>query len=89
MIVKALGIIDLLIALMIFAHTQLPKKVLVTIAFYLIIKGLFFVMLDDMVSFVDIGVGAYVLLLSIQISLGIFTVLAGLYLVQKGLLSLA
>jgi hypothetical protein len=88
MLVKLLGILDLFIAIMIFAHTNVSKKALLIIGFYLIIKGLLFGIMEDIASYVDIGVGVYVLLMAAGFSLGIFTVIAGLYLIQKGLLSI-
>lgn len=89
MIIKLFGIFDLIAALIILMHTQVPVKAILVCAFYLLIKGALFIFMEDFASVVDVIVGIYALFLAYNLSIGLLTIVASLFLAQKGLLSLA
>lgn len=88
MLVKILGIFDLIAALVVLAHTQFPKMTLISIGAYLIIKGLLFALSNDIASYIDVAVGSYIVLLAFNLPIFLLTIASSIYLAQKGLLSL-
>ena len=92
MIVKILGIVDLLAAIFfwIFGFFGIiPSSIIFVFAFYLLIKGVIFVILaDKFVSGLDIVCGI-IMFLAIQFSMPtIIIILVSIYLIQKGIFSL-
>ena len=95
MMIKTLGILDLLSALLFFINNAfanfsrfLPSKFLWFAALYLITKGLIFLLSADIASIIDIACGG-VIILSIFFALPkLIVVLITLFLVQKGVFSL-
>lgn len=92
MIVKLLGILDLLAALFfwLFGMFGVIHPGLITIfAFYLLIKGVVFLISADIASILDI-VSAGIMFIALGSGVPkILTILVALYLIQKGLFSLA
>ncbi len=89
MLLRLLGVIDLMVALLLLASHILPKDILVVAAIYIILKGLVFVLAEDIISYVDIAIGLYIFLLMFGFSSNILSLLAALFLIQKGLASIS
>jgi len=87
MIGKLLGIGDLIaaatIVMLAFTPIVLPKKLIFYAAAYLVLKGGLFWLSGDGVSFIDVLCGAYIIMLSIGLSVTLISVLAVIFLVQK------
>lgn len=90
MLTKILGAVDLLTALIVLFSGFIPGQIIVVFGFYLLIKGaLFNLMKINIVSVMDIVVGAYLLLgVYTDFSLNFFRIIFFLFLVQKGAFSL-
>jgi len=92
MIVKVLGILDILAAALIFLNNNfanlLPAKILWIVAFYLIIKGIIFLLGADIASIVDIICGSVIILSIFFVLPKLVTLLVVLFLIQKGAFSL-
>jgi len=91
MILKVLGIIDLISAILfwIFATFHvLPSNLILIIGFYLLIKGTFFLINGGVANVIDIVI-SLLIFLSIGFTLPWFVVfLITVYLIQKAILSL-
>ena len=90
MILKILGALDILSAMLLwlghFFHI-IPQNIMILIAFYLLIKGVVFLISADIASILDI-ICAGIIFLSFQVSMpGFVMILATLFLLQKGILS--
>lgn len=88
MIIKILGLLDIITATLLIFGTYLPKLTLLSVAGYLLIKGLLFSFTGDFNSIVDILIGFYAVAITLGFSWIVFTVLAVLFLYQKGFMSL-
>ncbi len=91
MILKTLGILDVFAGFLFwlngFFHL-FPNSFIMLIVFYLIIKGLIFVISKDIASILDI-VSGIVIYFSLTYSLpGFVIILVALFLIQKGIFSL-
>jgi hypothetical protein len=92
MIVKILGILDLLAAIFFWVFGLfgiIPQSIIFAFAFYLLIKGtIFLITAERFASILDIACGV-IMFLAISFSMPeIVTILVALYLVQKGIFSL-
>jgi len=91
MIIKILGIFDLIsgISFWLFAFFKIiPESFITIIAFYLIIKGLLFIIFKDIASILDI-ISGILIYLSLIIAFPQFVpILVTLFLIQKGIFSL-
>ncbi|MFO7710970.1 MAG: hypothetical protein R6V53_04350 [Candidatus Woesearchaeota archaeon] len=85
---KLLGIFDLFIGVVVLFWVLFPGQFLMYIAFYLLFKGFTFAFFGDMLSWLDVVIGLYMILLTFEISFGLVTILSVIYLLQKGLFSL-
>ena len=96
MLIKILGFFDIIAAIVLFltGFVKLAVPVLLLFAFYLIAKGIFFAVLggfelSSFSSFVDVGIGV-VFYLSVSFAIPkIILSFCSLFLIQKGVLSLA
>ncbi len=89
MILKILGLADILAIMALLAATILPQKLVILMALYLIIKGLFFILTGGVFpSFFDIISGLYLVIASFGISHWIPTVVITLFLLQKAFFSM-
>lgn len=92
MIVKILGVLDILsaMAFWLFAFFHIiPESLITIIAFYLLVKGIIFLISLDVASALDIIVSV-LMFVSLTFALpNIVVFLISLYLLQKGVLSLA
>lgn len=89
MIVKILGVLDLLVATIfsVFYFFGFSEKLVMLAGFYLIAKGATFLMSKNIVSIIDIAIGI-VLIVSINIHLPyVIAILPVLFLLQKGIFS--
>ena len=73
----------IIIGVMSFFPGILPRNIIVAFALYLIIKGLFFGMGGNFISFIDVFCGVYIILLMFGVSISFITLLIVLYLMQK------
>jgi len=87
MIVKFLGILDVLAATILLFGTHAPKTIMMYVAVYLIVKGLLFSFTGDFISIVDVVIGLYAILIKSGHSWAALTLLFSLFLYQKGLFS--
>ncbi len=84
-----LGLIDLTCVLLILFSSLFPENWLMAGGGYLILKGGLFGLLGDIVSYFDLTVGLYLLLIAaLGLSSTVVSVVAMLFLVQKGVFSL-
>jgi len=88
MIIKIMGLIDIMLALMFFTLTALPRMFIFTAAVYLIVKGLIFSLGEDIASYFDIAIGVYLLIAGFGFTLNIVSIVSAVFLAQKGLISL-
>lgn len=90
MIVKLLGFLDILAVIALLAVKISPKPVVIFMALYLIIKGLFFLITGSnmFMNFFDIVSGAYLAAASYGFSHWIATALVIIFLLQKAVISL-
>jgi len=83
MIIQLLGILDFICVCVLFIPLNIIAKY---VALYLIIKGLFFIIMDclNFTNYIDITIGVYIFLMYyLGISVGIITLLFIIYLLQK------
>ena len=89
MLAKVLGALDLLVTLIIIFYSLFPKNIIFYGAFYLIAKGLIFVITSrDFASYFDVLCGIYTIFLAFNMSNPIITIIAVLFLGQKVVFSL-
>lgn len=91
MIVKILGVLDIISALLFwifgFFHV-LPETLIVSIAVYLIVKGIIFIISLDLASILDV-ISGLLIYLSLSFNLpAVVIIIITLFLLQKGLFSL-
>jgi hypothetical protein len=83
---KVLGIIDLFVVMIIIARPVVTPLTVFIAAGYLIVKGGIYVgFMQDMAGFFDLGIGAYLVLMALNISFSLFTIFSVVYLVYKAL----
>lgn len=91
MIIKILGILDIIAAILFWIFGMfhiIPSNIILIIAFYLLIKGIIFIISLDVASILDVIV-SILIFISINFMLPKVAVfLISLYLIQKGVLSL-
>jgi len=88
-LVKILGTLDFLVLLMILFSSLFPKDIILYGAFYLIIKGLIFVLTSrDFASYIDVIIGIYTIFIAFNISHPILTIIMVLYMGEKVVVSL-
>jgi len=84
--IKLLGIMDLIIALIfILVQWDIGLKYAIIAAIYLIVKGIIFI--TDIASIIDLITGVYLILIVLNIH-SAFSVIFVIWLVQKGIFSL-
>ncbi len=89
MIVKILGFADILAVIALLTSSFLPQNLVIFMAIYLIIKGLYFILLGGLFPNVfDIISGLYLIIASFGFTHWIPTVLVMLFLLQKAIISL-
>ena len=88
MIVKLLGLLDLVVAIILAASNSLPNIIVKQAGFYLTLKGLFFSLTGDFASIIDFFVGIYIIISSFGVQNTIVSLIVFLYLLQKAIFSL-
>ena len=96
MLIKLFGVLDLLTAIVFLinnnfdkAHNWFPNSIVLILAVYLLLKGIFFVLILDFASLIDI-ICAVIILISLYIWITpILAFLVIIFLAQKGIFSLA
>jgi len=91
MLTKILGLGDVIAALTtalaaVFPFL-LPKQIVFYIAGYLILKGGMFAITGNIISYIDVFCGIYLILLTYGISFTILTLFVVIFLIQKNILS--
>ncbi|MBN2421566.1 hypothetical protein JXB27_04780 [Candidatus Woesearchaeota archaeon] len=89
MIVKLLGVFDIIAATFLVIGTRFSETVLLYVAVYLLIKGLLFSFTGDMASITDVVIGLYAWGITLGFSWIVFTVIFALFLYGKGIMSFA
>ena len=87
MIVKILGVADMLAVLSLLLASVIPQVIIIIMALYLIIKGLIFTIIGNIPSFIDLIIGFYIIAVSFGISHWIITLIVVVYIVQKAVIS--
>jgi hypothetical protein len=91
MIIKILGILDIIAAILFWLFGFfyiIPQSVIMIVAFYLLIKGIIFIISLDVASILDIIV-SILIFVSLNFTLPkVVIFLIALFLLQKGVLSL-
>ncbi len=95
MIMKALGLMDIIIALMFFLnnnfakiHEIMPGSWVIGAGIILLIKGIFFLVFLDFASIIDIVCALVIILSGFMHIYWLLAFIVVLFLIQKGLLSL-
>ncbi|MBS3168157.1 hypothetical protein J4216_03475 [Candidatus Woesearchaeota archaeon] len=89
MIIKLLGFADLLAVIALIGSSFLPQSLVIIMAIYLIIKGLYFVIIGGVIpNILDLISGIYLLLAILNFTHWIPTLIVSLYLLQKAAISL-
>lgn len=89
MLLKLLGIIDILAIISLLAVNILPQPLVLFMALYLIIKGALFTIIGGQLpSLFDVVSGIYIAAASYGISHWIITVIIMIYIGQKAIISL-
>lgn len=70
-----------------FNPSILPRNIVIYAAGYLILKGGFFAISGNFVSYLDVLCGIYIVLLSYSISLPILTIIVVVFLIQKNVVA--
>ena len=95
MLLKLLGIFDIIAALAFFINNNLdkanswfPNGIVIILAIYILLKGLIFVIILDFVSLIDI-ICAIIIFISLLTPINaVITFLVVIFLIQKGIISL-
>lgn len=87
-VLRILGILDLICALLMLANPIIPRAVLMYFSMYLIFKGGYFAFKYNVASILDTLAGIYMIAVAYGFSSGVLTLIAVIYLGQKGLISL-
>ena len=85
MLLKVFGLADILSVLALSIAPVLPPSLVLIMALYLMLKGLIFSLMGDMISLIDILIGFYILLVSAGLSQWIITLIASVYILQKAI----
>lgn len=89
MIVKILGIFDIIAATILLIGTRFSETILLYAAVYLLIKGLLFSFTGDVASITDVVIGLYAWGITLGFSWIVFTIIFAVFLYGKGIMSLA
>ncbi len=90
MLIKLLGLTDILAIIALIASSILPQSLVILMAVYLVMKGVIFIAIGgDMINILDIFAGIYTAAASYNISHWIITLIVVIYLGQKAFISLA
>ena len=87
MFAKIMGVFDLYAIIAILLAPLFPIKLVLYGAGWLILKGGIFAMMGNIISYIDIFFGLYMVFLAFGISSSILTIIAIIYLGQKVLFS--
>ena len=88
MLFKTLGLFDLIAVLLLIGEAVFPTKFLAYAGIYLILKGIFFVLIsNDLASYGDAVAGGYLMLLTLGLHIPYFHTIVLLYLAQKTILT--
>ena len=87
MLIKIFGIIDLIAVGVILFHATLPTTWITIIALTLFFKGGLYGLMGDLASYADLLCSAYLFTLQYGDGISILSGICGLFLLQKGLLS--
>ena len=95
MIMKLLGVADLIIALLFFLNNTfdksdawLPNSIILWAGIVLLVKGIFFLIFLDFASIIDIVCGLIIILSAFMSIYWLLAFLVAVFLVQKGLISI-
>ena len=91
MILKLLGFADILAIIALLGVSLLPKQIILIMAFYLIVKGVFFTITSPgvfLANFLDILCGIYLVAAFYGVSHWFITVILTIFLLQKAFVSL-
>ena len=87
MLVKLLGIMDLAAVIAVLLAPALPAKVIMYIAAFVIMKGLFFGMTRSIINLLDIVCGVLIALMAFHITSTPIIIIITLFLLQKAFFS--
>ena len=88
MLLKLMGIADVLAVIAMFLAAYLPQSLVIIMALYLILKGIFFTLMGDMISLVDVFAGIYLASASFGASHWIMTLILTVIILQKAIVSI-
>lgn len=89
MLVKLLGVLDILCSLVLFFSNFMPNRIIMTLAMLLFCKGMIFGMsFGSLASLVDAFAGIYIGLIAYGFNLNLVTLILAIHLLIKGVLSL-
>ena len=87
MLLRLLGIADLLALIALLLATYLPQSLVIIMSLYLTIKGTFFLILGNPVSLLDIFAGIYLASASYGLSHWSITSIITILILQKAIIS--
>lgn len=91
MMVKILGILDILAAIIFWLFGMfyiIPSTIILIIAFYLLVKGILFLISLDIASILDIIASIFIFVSLNFVLPKVIVIIIVLYLIQKGIFSL-
>ncbi|MBS3175104.1 hypothetical protein J4440_04445 [Candidatus Woesearchaeota archaeon] len=88
MILKLLGITDLLVLVSLLLVSYLPETLVIIMAVYLIIKGVIFTLFGDPISLADIFCGLYIVSAAYGLAHWSITLIIIVFILQKSVVSI-
>ena len=88
MFVKILGVGDLITGIIVALSAIFPKAAILFAVKWLIIKGGLFALTGNMISFIDVFLGVYVIFLAFGHGITSLTIVTAIWVLQKAVFSL-
>ena len=88
MLLKLLGAADILTLISLLLISYLPKTLVIVMALYLIVKGIIFTLMGDIVSLIDALSGFYIITASYGLAHWSITLIITLIILQKSIVSI-
>lgn len=87
MLLKLLGVMDLLAVIVVLLSPALPSKIVLYVAVFIIMKGLFFGLTRSIINILDVVCGILIALMAFKITSLAIMIVITLFLLQKAFFS--
>ncbi|MBI4149890.1 hypothetical protein HY488_00640 [Candidatus Woesearchaeota archaeon] len=88
MLVKLLGIMDLAAVIIVLLSPALPTKIVLYVAAFIVMKGLFFGITRSIMNILDIVCGILIILMAFKITSLAIIIIVTVFLLQKAFFSI-